>query len=356
MTSPSENPKRAALDAATSNLVEPSQVGELVDALDLGDEQLHESPEPLEPQGVEVSDDYERGAPETAGDVNDDSAVRAGDALQLFLNEIRRFELLTASQEVDLAKRIERGDKSARDRLVNSNLRLVVSVARRYRGRGLAFLDVIQEGILGLMRASEKFDWRRGHKFSTYAFWWIREAMQRAIDNQARSIRLPVYMVQLERSLVTTERELATELGRRPTDQELAVESRLSLKRVCRMRDAPRTVASLDDPVGDEGQETVGELLASEVSTPDEVVELSLDREEVHRALSQLPDKELKVVKLRYGLDADPEPKTLDEVRRQLGMSRRDVRRTQARALARLGRSRELKSLRNGSHSALPLP
>ncbi|MEA2397036.1 MAG: polymerase primary sigma factor, partial [Thermoleophilaceae bacterium] len=195
------------------------------------------------------------------------------DSLQLFFNAARRYPLLTAAEEVELAQRIEKGDVEAKDRMINSNLRLVVSVARKYQGHGLTLGDLVQEGMLGLIRATEKFDWRRGFKFSTYATLWIRQAIQRGLENSSRTIRLPVHIAQRERKINRTERELATKLGREPTEQELADAVELPVDQVIEIRKAARPLTSLDQPVGDDGETAFGDLLASSAPNPeDEVV------------------------------------------------------------------------------------
>jgi RNA polymerase primary sigma factor len=266
------------------------------------------------------------------------------DALELFLDEVSRFPLLSAGEEIELAKRIERGDKGAKDRMINSNLRLVVSIARRYRGSQLGLLDVIQEGILGLIRATEKFDWRRGHKFSTYAVWWIREAIERGIANRARLIRMPVYMVERERKVRHLERTLTAELGRQPRDDEIALAAKLPIGQVREVREAARPITSLDVAVGDSEELSVGDLLVSDQRQPPEEVELLLRRESLRAALTKLPEHEREVVKLRYGIDR--EPNTVEQVMNLLDLSRDRVRRLESKALARLARTPELEALR----------
>ena len=196
--------------------------------------------------------------------VNGDLAVATTDALQLFLNEAGRYKLLTAAEEVELAKRIERGDQAAKELMINSNLRLVVSIAKKYQGHGLSLLDLIQEGIIGLIRAVEKFDWRRGYKFSTYATWWIRQAVQRGVANKSRTIRIPVHIVEREQKIARAERELSAKLERPPTDEEVAEAAKLSLKHVKEVRQAARAVTSLDKPIGDDADASLGDLVAGE--------------------------------------------------------------------------------------------
>src|SRR5918912_1273077 len=226
-------------------------------------------------QGIELTDDCGRKDVESTY-VNGDLAVATTDALQLFLNEAAKWPLLTAEEEVELAKAIERGDQQAKERMINSNLRLVVSIAKRYQGHDLHLLDLIQEGIIGLIRAVEKFDWRRGFKFSTYATWWIRQAVQRGVANKSRTIRIPVHIVEREQKIARAERELATQLGRHPTDEEIAKKAKLPLKQVREVRQAARAVTSLDKPIGDEGEASFGELIAAEGAEPVEELHVSL--------------------------------------------------------------------------------
>jgi RNA polymerase primary sigma factor len=277
--------------------------------------------------------------------VNGDLAHATTDALQLFLNEVGRYPLLTAKEEVELAKRIERGDREAKDRMINSNLRLVVSIAKKYQGHGLSLLDLIQEGIIGLIRAVEKFDWRRGYKFSTYATWWIRQAVQRGVANKAREIRIPVHIVEREQKIARAERELTAKLGRAPEDPEVAKAAKLPLKQVREVREAARAVTSLDRPMAD-SETSLGELMADEEAGPEEEVTVSLDMEVLRRAVAELPERERNVVKLRYGLNGDIEPVSLEEIGRRLGITRERVRQIEADALERLAVQREIEALR----------
>jgi RNA polymerase primary sigma factor len=266
------------------------------------------------------------------------------DALQQFLNEIRRYPLLTATEETALAKRVERGDMEAKERMINSNLRLVVSLAKRYQGHDLPLLDLIQEGMFGLMRAVEKFDWRKGFKFSTYATFWIRQAVQRGVGNKSRTIRIPVHIGQRERKIVRAERELAAELGRQPSEEEIAGAAELPLDQVKDVRDAARAIASLDRPVGETGETAFGELLPSEEPHPDEQVEVSLRGQTLRRAVEQLPEREREVVKHRYGME-DGEPAALRETGRRLGISPERVRQLESRALEHLADAQELEGM-----------
>src|SRR5918996_25407 len=253
-----------------------SELMELAQELELADEETQSLQERLEARGIEVADDCGNGAPPGPLYNHDELVVMTSDTLQLFLRDVRRHPLLSAEEEIELAQRIERGDLEAKERMVNSNLRLVVSLAKKYQGHELALLDLIQEGILGLIRAAEKFDWRKGYKFSTYATFWIRQAIQRGLANQGRTIRIPVHIGQRERKLVRAERELAAELGRDPTDEEVAARAELPLEELQEVRDAARTVTSLDRGVGEEEDTALGDLLPSGDPEPEEEVSVSL--------------------------------------------------------------------------------
>jgi RNA polymerase primary sigma factor len=322
-----------------------SAVSEFLQEAELDEEQTSGFFEQLDEKGIDLTDDCAR--PETSEStyVNGTLAAATTDALQLFLNEAGRYKLLTAADEVELAKRIERGDKQAKDLMINSNLRLVVSIAKKYQGHGISLLDLIQEGIIGLIRAVEKFDWRRGYKFSTYATWWIRQAVQRGVANKSRTIRIPVHIVEREQKISRAERELMAKLERDPTDEEVAERSKLSLKHVQEVRAAARAVTSLDKPVGAEGDTSFGDLIAGEQNEPSEEVHVSLAESAVRKAVETLPERERAVVKLRYGMDGDPDPKSLEEIGRHLGLTRERVRQIEARALQRLAERREVAAL-----------
>ena len=330
--------------------LELSEISELIESLDLDDRGVADVFEQIEACGVEISDDCGRDLPEQVRYGNAELAGATTDALGLFLRELRRFPLLTAEEEVELAKRIERGDRDARERMVTSNLRLVVSIAKRYRSEELALLDRIQEGVLGLMRGAEKFDWRRGFKFSTYATWWIREAIERAIQNKERTIRVPVHVIERERKIAKSERRLADELGRDPTDEEVAADTSLSVRMIAEARSAARTVTSLDKPVGDEDDTSLGELLPADGGDPHDELDLSLSREALKRAVADLPDAERDVITMRYGVGSEEdEPCPLTEVAREMGLSRNRARAMEARALARLAQQREVEALGSAS-------
>jgi RNA polymerase primary sigma factor len=325
--------------------VEISELNEVVEALELGDEEVAKLYEQLEEQHVEVHDDCGHEQAESTY-INGDLAHATTDALQLFLNEMARYPLLTAEEEVELAKRIERGDKAAKDRMINSNLRLVVSIAKKYQGHGLSLLDLIQEGIIGLIRAVEKFDWRKGFKFSTYATWWIRQAVQRGVANKARTIRMPVHIVDRERKISKAERELHVKLGRAPTLEEIAKAAKLPLKQVREVQEAARAVTSLDRPVGEEGDTSLGELTAGDEAPPEEELEVSFRQDALRRAIAELPDRERDVLKLRFGLNGDQTPKSLEQIGKTLGLTRERVRQIETDALERLALDRELEALR----------
>jgi RNA polymerase primary sigma factor len=322
-----------------------SQLNELVAEHELDDEELARLYEELDHRGIELSDDCGR-EHEDSTYVNGDLAVATTDALQLFLNEAGRWPLLTKEEEVELAKRIERGDHEAKERMINSNLRLVVSIAKRYQGHGLSLLDLIQEGIIGLIRAVEKFDWRRGFKFSTYATWWIRQAVQRGVANKSRTIRIPVHIADREQRIARAERALAPKLGRQPTEEEVAKQAKLPLKQVREVRQAARAITSLDRPLGDEADTSLGELVASEQAPPEEELSVSLEHDVLRRAVAQLPDREREVVKRRYGLNGDRDPASLEAIGRELGMTRERVRQIEAQALEQLAVNREIEALK----------
>ncbi len=266
------------------------------------------------------------------------------DALQLFLREAGRHTLLTAAQEVALAKRVERGDLAAKQTMIQSNLRLVISIAKNYRNQGLPFLDLIQEGTLGLIRAVEKFDWRRGFKFSTYATWWIRQAVARALADKARTIRMPVHIVERLQKMNRADRTLWTVLGREPTIEEIAEEANLTVQQVIEVRAAARASASLDAPVGDAGDAVLGDFVAGDDPLPEETVELELRSQALRAALRSLPEREREVVTLRYGLGGT-EPKTLEEIGRRLGLTRERVRQIELESMRRLAGQREMQAV-----------
>ncbi|HEY2936967.1 MAG TPA: sigma-70 family RNA polymerase sigma factor [Gaiellaceae bacterium] len=268
------------------------------------------------------------------------------DALQLFLKDIGKVDLLTAAQEVELAKRIERGDHGAKQAMVEANLRLVVSIAKKYRNQGLPFLDLIQEGTIGLVRAAEKFDYRKGFKFSTYATWWIRQAVARALADKARTIRMPVHVVEKLNKIVRSERKLRAELGREPTSLEIAIDVDLSSEEVEQIRRSAQTPVSLEKPVGDEEESEFGHFLQDEtMPLPDEAAEVTLRKEALQRILGTLSHRERRVLELRYGLDGQ-HPRTLDEVGRTFNVTRERIRQIENQSLKKLRALAEAAKLR----------
>ncbi len=274
------------------------------------------------------------------------SKVKTSDPVRMYLKEIGRVSLLTAEQEVELAKRMEAGDPEARKELVEANLRLVVSIAKRYIGRGMLFLDLIQEGNLGLMKAVEKFDYRRGYKFSTYATWWIRQAITRAIADQARTIRVPVHMVETINKLIRVSRQLLQELGRDPTPEEIGERMGISAERVIQILKIAQEPVSLEIPIGEEEDSHLGDFIPDlDTLPPDEEAAFQLLKEQLEDVLQTLTDREQRVLKLRFGLD-DGRTRTLEEVGKQFGVTRERIRQIEAKALRKLrhpSRSRQLK-------------
>ena len=347
MTPRAARSRRSSIEARQQGCIDLSEVDELAQALELEDDDVGKLYEQLETRGIDLRDDCGREAEPAP---LDDAALASAttDTLQLFLNEIGRHRLLTPDEEIDLAKRIERGDLDAKDRMINANLRLVVSIAKKYQGSELTLLDLIQEGILGLIRAVEKFDWRRGYRFSTYATWWIRQAVERGMDAKARTIKLPINLVRNQRKVVRAENLLAAKLDRPPTDAEVAAEAQLPLEELHALRDAARTVTSLDRPLGEGDDAAFGDLLPASGPGPEDLVHVSLSEQTLRRALEELPDRERTVVEMRYGI-AGGEPTPLREIGRQLGITPERVRQIESRALGRLGRMRELEALRQAA-------
>ena len=334
---------RQLLDTAEqAGTLRAAEITEIVDTHELDPLEQEALVRELEQRGIEVSEEPKVEEPVVApAPVAQESTT---DALQLFLREAGRHQLLTAAQEVELAKKIERGDALAKQHMIQSNLRLVVSIAKNYRNQGLPFLDLIQEGTLGLIRAVEKFDWRRGFKFSTYATWWIRQAVARALADKARTIRMPVHIVERLQKMNRAERTLWTQLGREPTLDEIAEEASLPLHQALEVRAAARASTSLDQPVGEAEDAVFGDFVAGDGPLPEEEVEISLRSQALQAALEALSDRERQVVVLRYGL-ADAEPKTLEEIGKRLGLTRERVRQIEIDSLKRLACLREMESV-----------
>jgi RNA polymerase primary sigma factor len=310
-----------------------------------------------EKEPVEAEDDVEEPEAEDVYraldelPVDEEEALEAlevsTDSLQLFLKDVGKVDLLTAAQEVELAKRIERGDHRAKQEMVEANLRLVVSIAKRYRNQGLPFLDLIQEGTIGLVRAAEKFDYRKGFKFSTYATWWIRQAVARALADKARTIRMPVHVVEKLNKIMRTERKLRAEKGREPSSEEIAVELDLAVDEVDQIRRTSQAPVSLEKPVGDEEESEFGHFIEDESEPlPDEAADTTLRREALSRALSMLAERERRVLEMRYGLNGE-QPRTLDEVGRTFNVTRERIRQIENQSLKKLRALAESQKLRD---------
>ncbi|MFL5896496.1 MAG: RNA polymerase sigma factor RpoD/SigA [Thermoleophilaceae bacterium] len=322
--------------------LELSDLAAAAEAAGLPESELEQLYAEAERRGIEVADDWGTDKPAhytTAG-----VAEATSDSLQLFLRDISQRPLLTAPEEVELAKRIEKGDTAAKNRMIECNLRLVVANAKRYRGLGLPFLDLIQEGILGLIRAVEKFDYRRGFKFSTYATWWIRQAMQRALQQQSRTIRIPVHVGQELARVRSAERKLSSELGRDPTPEEVAARVGLSVDQLDELRAAERVPVSLETRVGSEGDTELGALLPQEGPSPFDELEVELAEKSIRKALGRLDERGRKVIELRFGIGGN-EPLPLREVAKRMGLSAEGVRKLERRALRTLAEERELQAL-----------
>jgi RNA polymerase primary sigma factor len=314
-------------------------------AADVADAVLNNDLDEAEAESLTLELEAHDVAPEVEEEPELDLSVGTGlyttDSFQMFLNEAGRYPLLTAAEEVELAKRIERGDMAAKDRMINCNLRLVVSIAKRYQTQGITLGDLVQEGVLGLIRATEKFDWRKGFKFSTYATWWIRQAVQRGVANKARTIRIPVHVVEREQKVARARRELVATLERDPTPEEIADHSKLPLTHVHEVMAAARAVASTDTPVGDDGDASFGDLIAGTGPSTEEEASASLRDLAVRQAVANLPERERDVIELRFGLVGDG-PASLESIGKQLGLTRERVRQLESDALRRLAQNEDL--------------
>jgi RNA polymerase primary sigma factor len=346
-------PARTLLEGAEERgFVLPTELEAFALEHDLADDEVEQLTRELEAIGLEVGEpaaEPDEGsrkqteAPAPEPEPQAQPIVGAADSLQLFLADIGRHKLLTAAEEVMLAKAIERGDVTAKRRMIESNLRLVVSIAKGYRGLGVPFLDLIQEGTLGLNRAVEKFDWRRGYKFSTYATWWIRQSVQRAVANHARTIRVPVHVVERQQKLGRAARRLEVELGREATKDELAEATGLPIQHVDEALGAAQASVSLNQTVGADDEGELGDLFADrEAADPFEEAEESLRRQGVRRALDALPERERRILELRFGFEG--EPWTLEAIGHELDLTRERVRQLEGQALARLAALRELQT------------
>jgi RNA polymerase primary sigma factor len=344
---------RTLLDGAEERgFLEPAEIEAFVLEHDLGEADAEQFQRELEAIGLEVrqpAEETETKAPKKEGGKAAPEAqahvlMGSADSLQLFLADIGRHKLLTAAEEVTLAKAIERGDVTAKRRMIESNLRLVVSIAKGYRGLGVPFLDLIQEGTLGLNRAVGKFDWRRGNKFSTYATWWIRQSVQRAVANHARTIRVPVHVVERQQKLGRAARRLEVELGREATKAELAEATGLPLQHVDEALGAAQASVSLNQTVGADDEGELGDLFADrEAPDPFDEAEESLRKQGVRRALDALPERERRILELRFGFEG--EPWTLEAIGHELDLTRERVRQLESQALARLAALRDLQTV-----------
>jgi RNA polymerase primary sigma factor len=354
----SEQVKALVERSEERGFIEPAEFEAFVLEHDLNDEEQEQLTRELETLGLEVGqsragkDTKDKDADKEEKEKDSDAepapvaavASGAADSLQLFLADVGRHKLLNAAEEVQLAKQIEKGDLIAKRTMIESNLRLVVSIAKGYRGLGVPFLDLIQEGTLGLNRAVEKFDWRRGFKFSTYATWWIRQSVQRAVANHARTIRVPVHVVERQQKLSRAARRLEVELGREATKEELAEATGLPLQHVDEALGAAHASVSLNQTVGADDEGELGDLFADrEAADPFDEAEESLRKQGVRRALDALPERERRILELRFGFEG--EPWTLEAIGHELDLTRERVRQLEGQALSRLAALRDLASL-----------
>ena len=274
--------------------------------------------------------------------------IGSNDPVRMYLKEIGRIKLLTREEEIELAQGVEKGDKKSKEKLTTSNLRLVVSIAKKYIGRGMSFLDLIQEGNKGLIRAVEKYDWTKGFKFSTYATWWIRQAITRAIADQSRTIRIPVHMVETINKLIRVSRKLMQEQGREPTPEEIAKEMEIEPSKVREIMKISQKTTSLETPIGDDEDSYLGDFIPDETQlSPYDVTSIKMLKENVDEVLNSLSEREAKVLKMRFGLDENKRPMTLEEVGREFGVTRERIRQIEAKALRKLKHPSQRKKLQD---------
>jgi RNA polymerase primary sigma factor len=342
----------------SQGFISTEEVADLVQEGDLSTAEIEEFYAALEEEEITL---VEGEAPEASGEATTTApavkdhetpaiqiahAVATGDSIRMYLAEIGRVRLLTHADEIRLAKGIARGDKRCKDKLVEANLRLVVSIAKKYRNRGVSFLDLIQEGNLGLIRAAEKFDYCKGFKFSTYATWWIRQAITRAIADKGRTIRIPVHMVEKVNKFHRTHRRMVQLLGREPSDEEIASELKMPVEEILRLQEISQRSISLETPVGDDDSSELGDFLEDAASaTPTDAVSESLLKLHLREALDELPERERQIIELRFGMK-DDRPRTLEEVGREFDITRERVRQIQMKTLNLLREQRRTQNLR----------
>ena len=322
------------------------EIGDMLEGVELTADEIDRLYEQLENLGVDLGNNTgDTAEPEAELDLSVPEGVSTDDPVRMYLKEIGKVPLLTAEEEIDLAQRMEAGDEAAKRKLAEANLRLVVSIAKRYVGRGMQFLDLIQEGNLGLIKAVEKFDYRKGYKFSTYATWWIRQAITRAIADQARTIRIPVHMVETINKLVRVSRQLLQELGRDPSTEEIAKEMGISEDKVREIIKIAQEPVSLETPIGEEEDSHLGDFIPDDVPAPADAAAFAMLKEQLMDVLDTLTPREEKVLRLRFGLD-DGRARTLEEVGREFQVTRERIRQIEAKALRKLrhpSRSKKLK-------------
>lgn len=328
-------------------VLETQEIMDAFDGLPMDVEAIEHVYDELEEKGIDVIGFTDENEEESVSDLNPADNSRIDDPVRMYLKEIGKVPLLTADEEIELAKRIEAGDEGAKKKLAEANLRLVVSIAKRYVGRGMQFLDLIQEGNLGLIKAVEKFDYRKGYKFSTYATWWIRQAITRAIADQARTIRIPVHMVETINKLSRVQRQLLQENGREATPEEIAKEMNISVAKVRDIMKIAQEPVSLETPIGEEEDSHLGDFIPdTEMMVPPDAAAYSLLKEQLNEVLGTLTDREQQVLRLRFGLD-DGRARTLEEVGSQFGVTRERIRQIEAKALRKLRQPSRSKKLRD---------
>lgn len=338
-----------AIAKKKKNVLDYKEIMDFLGDIDLDPDQIEKIYEYFESQGIDVlgSSEVEEETTKELDLAAIEGAINIDDHVRMYLKEIGKVPLLTAEEEVDLAERMEAGDQEAKQRLAESNLRLVVSIAKRYVGRGMQFLDLIQEGNLGLIKAVEKFDYHKGFKFSTYATWWIRQAITRAIADQARTIRIPVHMVETINKLIRVSRQLLQELGRDPTPDELAKEMQMPVEKVREIMKISQEPVSLETPIGEEEDSHLGDFIPDDdIPAPADAAAFTLLKEQLMEVLDTLTDREEKVLRLRFGLD-DGRSRTLEEVGREFNVTRERIRQIEAKALRKLRHPSRSKKLRD---------